>query len=69
MGNECRTAKRETRERGKRRIRTPCADSTGVVFFVAPHPFVFDEEKEQLSDEKHRTWKVLKRIGVVLEKY
>ena len=67
MGNECRTAKRETR--GKRRISTLCADSTGVVFFVAPHPFVFDEKKEQLSDEKQRAWKVLKRIGVVLEKY
>ena len=67
MGNECRTAKRETR--GKRRISTLCADSTGVVFFVAPHPFVFDEKKEQLSDEKQRTWKILKRDGVVLEKY
>ena len=32
-------------------------------------PFVFDEKREQLSDEKQRTWKVLKRDGVVLEKY
>ena len=35
----------------------------------ATHPFVFDEKREQLSDEKQRTWKVLKRDGVVLEKY